>query len=160
MSRDFAKRLPEAPISVPVKKPDVKIIPRVETLEVLPCVKIEDLEKQFNLFTSMEQVKVNPEDSPDKLWSYFTTRIAPSIQDHRSGNLRFPDLAQYSSDEFIRHLHLNTRYMSKFLDDPSLLGSTIYNQHNFDKKRKFNTTERGYIDLVCSSVFFEFSVRP
>ena len=160
MSREFAKRLPEAPISFPIKNPAVKIIPRVETLEVLPCVKIEDLEKQFNLFTASDLVKVNPEDSPDKLWSYFTTRIAPSVSDHRSGNLRFPDMAQYSSDEFIRHLHLNTRYMSKFLDDPSLLGSTIYNQHNFDKKRKFTTTERGYIDLVCSSVCFEFSVRP
>ena len=41
--------------------------------------------------------------------------------------------------------------------DPSLLGSTIYNKENFDKKRKFNTTERGFIDIM-RLLCFVFSV--
>ena len=149
MSRDFGNRLPDAPASVPTRKPNVKIAPRLETLEVLPNIKIEDLEKQYNLYTSKEKIKVEPEESPDQLWSKFITQVAPDLESHRSGNLRFPDLARFTSNEFMRHLHQDTRYMSKFLDDPSLLGNTVYNQYNFDRKRKFNTTERGYIDLVC-----------
>ena len=152
MSRDFGKRLPEAPASIPTRKPNSKIVPRLETLEVLPNIRMEDLERQYNLYTTQEKVKVEPQDTPDQLWSTFITQAAPELESHRSGNLRFPDLARFASDEFIRHLHLETRYMSKFLDDPSLLGNTVYNQYNFDKKRKFTTTERGYIDLVCCFV--------
>ena len=149
MSRDFGTRLPVQPASVPIRKPNKVIIPRLETLDIVPGINMDDLMKHYNLFTAEGKIKIEPEDDPEKLWTFFTTQIVPDLESHRSGNLRYPDMAQFLSDEFVRHIHLDTRYLSKFLDDPSMLGSTIYNQFNMDKGRKFNTTERGFIDLVC-----------
>ena len=159
MSREFAERLPEARVAVPIRKPDSKIVPRLEAIEVLPGVKKEDLERQYNLFTAEETVKVSPQDSPEKLYAFFTTQVIPDIESYKSGALRYSDLAQFMSDEFMRHIDSNSNYQSKFLDDPSLLGSTIYNKENFDKKRKFNTTERGFIDIVRIFVFFHSAFR-
>ena len=153
MSREFGDRLPEARVAVPIRKPDVKVVPRLEAIEILPGVKKEDLEKHYNLFTAEETVKVSPNDSPEKLYAFFTTQVVPDLESYKSGIFRYPDLAQYMSDEFMRHIDIHFNYQSKFLDDPSLLGSTIYSKENFDKKRKFNTTERGFIDIVRLFVF-------
>ena len=153
MSRDFEGRLPESRVSVPIRKPNAKIVPRLEAIEILPGVKKEDLEKHYNLFTAEETVKVSPNDSPEKLYAFFTTQVIPDLESYKSGIFRYSDMAQYMSDEFMRHIDSTFNYQSKFLDDPSLLGSTIYNKENFDKKRKFNTTERGFIDIVRLFVF-------
>ena len=146
--REFQERLPESRVRVPVRKPDAKVIPRLEALEILPGVKKEDLEKHYNLFTAEDTVKVSPKDTPEKLYAFFTTQVIPDLESYKSGVLRYSDLAQFMSDEFMRHIDSNSNYQSKFLDDPSLLGSTIYNKENFEAKRKFNTTERSFIDIV------------